>query len=124
MKILNESISAIINGYRSKKSSVNVPKSKFVASVLSVLQAEGYLGEIKPVEDTRMLSVELKYHNRLPVVKTLKFISHGGYLEYRPKMTGIPRNFSVYIMTTSRGVMTHMQATKLGIGGKMLLEVF
>ncbi len=125
MKRLSEAISSIKNGLTAGASSVTVYNSSFIRNVLKVLQQNGYLGSFaESEEDTNFLNVNLVYYKGKPVVKYIKLLSTCGSRVYRGKPTATPRNFSVRIMSTNQGVMSHMEAARRGIGGQMLLEVF
>lgn len=124
MKRLSEAISSIKNGLAAGASSVRVYNSSFIRNVLKVLQQNGYLGSFAEAEDIKFLNVNLVYYKGKPVIKFIKLLSTCGSRVYAGKMTAIPRNFSVRILSTNQGVMSHMEAIKRGIGGQMLLEVF
>lgn len=124
MKRLSEAISSIKNGLLAGASVVTVYNSSFIRNVLKVLQQNGYLGSFAEAEDVRFLNVNLVYYKGKPVIKYIKLLSTCGSRVYRGKPTAIPRNFSIRIMSTNQGVMSHMDAARRGIGGQLLLEVF
>jgi small subunit ribosomal protein S8 len=124
MKRLNEAISSIKNGLTVGASSVRVYNSSFIRNVLKVLQQNGYLGSFVEAEDSKYLHVNLVYYKGKPVVRYFKMLSTCGSRIYAGKLTAIPRNFGVRVLSTNQGVMSHMEATKRGIGGQLLLEVF
>jgi small subunit ribosomal protein S8 len=124
MKRLNEAISSIKNGLRANKSSVKVFNSSFIRGVLNVLKENGYIDSFFEADDAGFLNVNLRYFKGQSVVKQIRMLSTCGSRVYAGKMTAIPRNFSVIILSTDKGIMSHMQAAKLGIGGQRLVEVF
>lgn len=124
MKRLNETISTILSGIKVGKHQVIVPNSRFVRNTLNVLQQEGYVGQFVETEDTRNLILDLLYHKGKSVIRYMKFLSTSGSRSFTKKITSMPRNFTVRILTTSKGVMSHMDAIKNNVGGQLLLEVF
>jgi small subunit ribosomal protein S8 len=122
MKLLNEAISSIINGVRVKKANVLVPNSKFIRNILQILRDQGYIKGF--TENERNILVDLAYYKGSSVIKYMRFLSTASSRVYCKKINKIPRNFAVQILSTSKGVMTHMDATRANIGGQLLLEVF
>lgn len=123
MRRLIECISAILNALRVKKESVLVLNSRFIRDVLRVLQQEGFITDFEVI-NSRSISVKLKYYRRLPVIRSLKFISTGSHSIYTKASIGIPRNWTLRILSTNKGVMSHPKAVEAGIGGKVIMEVF
>lgn len=123
-KSVSNLISVILNGLSKNQLFVYVHKSKFAFSILNILKNEGFLMDITDSDRQYYFRVDLKYHNRKPVIKMLKMISHGSYRVYTKNTKNVPRNFEIRLLSTSQGIMTHMEATKRGIGGQSILEVF
>lgn len=116
----------IKNGYAVGKPSVVLRNSKFVRSVLSVLQKEKYIGDFEETADGRDLTVHLRFPNGEPALVDLRLRSKPGRSEYVCKEIGVKRKntFSHLILSTNLGVITALQAKKSGVGGKILMEIF
>lgn len=120
-KLLNEAITSVRNAALRGKPNVTVNKSNFVSSVLRVLQKEGYIGSFE--EQERTILINLLYFKSSPVFRKIRLISTSGGRVYTKKITSLPRNFGIRIVSTSKGVMSHMEAIEQKIGGELLVEV-
>lgn len=127
-------LTRIRNGVRAGHTVVSIPSSKIKAEIARILEEEGFVeghevvasdGSPQPV-----LRVHLKYvgerRDRRPVITDLKRVSKPGQRIYVGKedVPWVLSGMGVAIMTTSRGIMTGLQARKFGIGGEVLCEVW
>ena len=77
-----------------------------------------------------IIAIGLKYsdtgRNRKSVITTLKTVSKPGLRVYAGSndLPNILGNFGIAIVSTSKGVMTNIQAKKLGVGGEILCYVW
>jgi len=120
-------LTRIRNGQSAGKKVVSMPSSKLKVSIAEVLKKEGYIiGVSKSENDAKPeLSIELKYHQGLPVIGMIKRVSRPGLRIYK-KSTELPRvlnGLGVAIVSTSKGVMTDRAARKSGHGGEVLCLV-
>ncbi len=123
-------LTRVRNAVNATHESVEIPLSKLKVKVAEVLQKEGYIS-----------SFEL--NNEHPVKKSIKI-----FLKYGPRgektITGIQRvskpglrvytkskdskrvldGLGIYIISTSKGLMTDRQARKEKIGGEVLCQVW
>ena len=106
---------------------VEMPHSKIKESIGKILQQEGYIAaclvEGKPFKKLRLT---LKYQGRKGVIEGLRRISTPGLRRY-VRATEIPRvlgGMGTAIVSTSRGVMTGVQARKQKLGGELLCFVW
>jgi small subunit ribosomal protein S8 len=104
-------------------------------AITKVLQNEGYILSYEEFSDksdnsSPIIAIGLKYsqegRNRKSVITTLKRISKPGLRVYAgthdlPNVLG---SFGIAIVSTSKGVMTNLQAKKLGVGGEILCYVW
>ncbi len=104
-----------------------VSYSKMKESIARILKAEGYIAdygvEAKPVKQLRL---KLKYEGRKAVIDTLRRVSTPGLRRY-VRATEIPRvlgGMGTVIISTSRGVMTGVDARKNNVGGELLCYVW
>jgi small subunit ribosomal protein S8 len=107
--------------------SVQMPNSNGKRAILDVLQSEGFiLGYSVSDEVKSNITVDLKYHNGLPVIEEISRVSRPGLRIYKesndiPKVRG---GLGVAIVSTNKGVMTDKNARSQGIGGEVLCTVF
>jgi len=110
------------------KVDVDVPYSKLKHELVNVLVAEGYVKSCAKTEHDGkpVLQVVLKYHNAIPVIKTLKRISKPSLRKYSPsnELKAVKNGLGAYIVSTNKGLMTDAEARSKNVGGEILCEVF
>lgn len=117
-------LTRIRNAALARKQEVVAPYSKVREAVAKVLKEEGYLQDVTRQKNQLVMNLALK--RRRPVITGIKNVSRPGLRIYRPA-TRLPRPLGgagVSIISTSRGVMTNIEAKKLGLGGEVLGEVW
>lgn len=125
---LGDMLTRIRNGQQAKKDSVLTPASKLRASVLEVLQREGYIRGYS--EDTsgkhKSLRIELKYFEGEPAIKHVARVSRPGRRIYSgAKDLPMVRNgLGITIVSTPKGVLSDAEARAKNVGGEVLAEVF
>ena len=109
------------------KPTVKMPSSKIKVAIAKVLQDEGYIGGSRVTENGAKAELEivLKYFEGKPVIEKLQRVSRSGLRQYRgkdalPKVLG---GLGVAIISTSKGIMTDVQARQQGVGGEVLCVV-
>ncbi|MDR2267852.1 MAG: 30S ribosomal protein S8 [Holosporaceae bacterium] len=107
---------------------VDVPLSKIKYGILKVLEREGYINGIEEVEvDGRnFLRVSLKYYEGKSVIKALDRVSKPSRRVYsKLKKVSLAFNgFGIYVLSTSRGILSDAEARDNNIGGEILCRVF
>jgi small subunit ribosomal protein S8 len=120
-------LTRIRNGGMMSHSSVLVPVSKVKGTILDTLQREGYIASYSKqlVNKMECFSVVLKYCEGAPVISVLKRISKCGCRVYRGthelKDRVLP---GIFVLSTSRGVMSSFEAISAGLGGEVICYVF
>jgi small subunit ribosomal protein S8 len=124
MDVLSNAMSAIKNEVMNRKSSVVVPNTKLVLSVLKVLKKEGMINEFETIADG--IEVTLKYVNGEPIVKNFKRVSKPGQRIYFSSYEIIPvmNGRGVGVISTSEGVMSTAMAKSRNLGGEYLCKVW
>lgn len=126
---VSELICCIKNGQMAHKSKVEFDSSKLKKEILKLLKQEGYIKDFKVVKGDRgfdKLSVELAYHNNVPVINKIQVISKPGKRVYS-NVDDIPKVYNglgMIILSTSKGILFDYEARKLNIGGELLLKIF
>ena len=126
---IGDMITRIRNAQMRSLSSVEIPGSKFRASILDVLKKEGYISDYKFLTDVKhknSLTVNLKYDNGSPVIKEIKRVSKPGRRIYA-KADSIPRiqnGLGLAIVSTSIGIMSDNDARMKNVGGEIICRVF
>jgi small subunit ribosomal protein S8 len=124
---LNDAMSVIKNAERVGKGECTVrPSSKLVGRVLKVMQESGYIKQFELVEDgrSRIFRVALSGQiNDCGVIRPRYSVKVADLEKYEARYLPA-QDFGVLILTTTKGVVTHMEAKKGGVGGKLLAFVY
>ncbi|MCG8465292.1 MAG: 30S ribosomal protein S8 [Xanthomonadales bacterium] len=109
------------------KSAVTVRHSSTKEGVARVLKDEGYISDFSTAdsEGLKQLVIDLKYLDGQGVIDTIQRYSRPGLRQYRgkndlPKVRG---GLGIAIVSTSKGIMSDVQARKEGFGGEVLCLV-
>ncbi len=127
---LADMLTRIRNGQKSKFMTVNVPYSRTKCDVLSVLRAEGYIGEfqVHDVRDgIREIEVELKYSPKGDgAITEISRASKPGKRVYVSvkQMREHYNGMGILVISTPKGVISDREAYQAGIGGEVICKVF
>ncbi len=126
---IGDMFTRIRNGQMRNLNSVNIPASKFRSKILDILKSEGYITGyyLESLENNKkIIKVNLKYYEGMPVIKEIKRISKPGRRVYS-RATSIPKiqnGLGLAIISTPQGVMSDIDARKNNIGGEIICKVF
>lgn len=126
---LGDLLTRIRNGQMIGATSVDTPASKARERVLNVLIEEGYLRAFTKATGSNghpIFKVELKYSEGRPVIRQIKRVSTPSRRVYSA-INDLPLIFNglgINVLSTSRGVMSDVQARKLSIGGEIICSVY
>ena len=120
-------LTRIRNGQQAKHQQVKLTSSILKEEIARVLKEEGYIADysVVPLENNlKSMTVDLKYYQGKPVIVRIKRISRPGLRVYKSvkDLTAVP-GFGISILSTSRGIMTHLAAKVTGVGGEVICEV-
>jgi len=126
-KMLNDTLSNALNNIMNaeivgKETCLVKTTSKVIKSVLGILKDNYYLGDIKHVEDGRggIFIVNLIGKiNKTGVIKPRFSVNKDGFEKFEKRFLPA-KNFGVLVVSTSKGIMTHHEAKKNKIGGRLL----
>jgi len=116
----------IKNGYLARKEKVEVLSSNFNLRILKKLKELKYIKDYSEKEDGKKIEVELLYNNNQKALTDVKIHSkmgrriYRGYRELKPVLNGL--GFS--IISTSKGILTNLEAKKLKVGGELLFDIW
>lgn len=102
------------------------PASKLLGAMLRIMQEAGYIKGFEFVEDGRggQLVVHLSGKINKCGAITPRFSVKLEEMEYWEKQYLPGKNFGLLMLSTSKGVLSHEQARKAGIGGELLGYVY
>ena len=127
LNTIADGMSALKNAGDTGKTEVIIePASKLLGAMLRIMQDAGYIGGFEFIDDGR--GGQLKVHLTGKINKcgaiTPRFSVQLDEMEYWEKQYLPGKNFGILMVSTSRGVLSHEQARKEGIGGELLGYVY
>jgi len=120
-------LTRIRNGQQAKHQHVKMISSNLKEEIAKVLKDEGYIADyaVESLDNNlKSITVHLKYYHGSPVIERIKRISRPGLRVYKSvkDLSAVP-GFGIAILSTSKGVMTHIAARTEGVGGEIICEV-
>lgn len=121
-------LTRIKNALKIRKKKVEVPYSKIKLAITKILKEKELINDFKIHEENgkKTLIVFLKYdENGEPLIEDIKRISkpgrriYLGYRDFKPLKSG----YGFRIVSTSRGVMTDLEAKRRKLGGEVICEI-
>lgn len=126
---LADMLTRIRNGQKSKLISVSCAYSKMKESVLKVLKEEGYISSyiIENNGSFKELDIFLKFTNGgKGVINEIVRVSKPGK-RVTSSSKDLPLHYNglgIYVLTTSKGVVSDRKARAMGVGGEVICKVF
>ena len=124
---LNDAMSMLKNAETAGKGGCIIsPTSKLIGGVLKVMQEHGYIEDFEFTEDNRSgeFKVKLVGHiNNCGVIRPRFAVRKKNMEKYEARYLPA-QDFGVLILSTTAGVISHNEARKLGVGGKLLAYVY
>ena len=112
----------IKNAVMAGKREVDVQNSNLIEAVAKTLKDLGYLEKV--AKSKGVLTSTLSYKNREPMIINISVVSRPGLRDYRSAdELAKHRKPSIFIVSTSKGVMASSDAIKKRIGGEVIAEV-
>ena len=122
-------LTRIRNALSSNKRWVDVPSSNMKKRIAYILKEEKYIKDFFFIKDGNFdtIRIFLKYDlNGNSVIEKIVRSSRPGQRIYvgNNKIPRVLDGLGISILSTSKGVVSNKTATKLGVGGEILCEVF
>lgn len=118
------------NGYLAKLTKVRIPYSKVNLAIAKLLEDQGYLKNVTEVsmdkKTFKMIEATLVYQGRNPILTNVKRISKPGLRVYK-SCQDLPRvlnGLGFAIVSTPKGIMSDLDARKIGLGGEVMAYVW
>jgi small subunit ribosomal protein S8 len=122
--LIADAFTMIRNAVMAKKDNVDVPASNTIKSILEILKKEGYIDNLKLIEDKKqnVVRIYLKYIAGKSAIRNIRRVSKPGLRVYvkRQKVPSVLRGRGLAIISTSKGVITDKQARDIGTGGEII----
>ncbi len=124
--LVNALNTILIHEERHKKECIISPASNLVGRVLRLFQMKGYIGEIEYIDDGRQGKFRVQLFGRINDCKAVKprfSVKVKGIEKYEKRF--LPsRDLGLMILSTPKGIMTHMEAREQNLGGRILAYVY
>ena len=125
---ISDMLARIKNACMRSFETVDIPSSKMKAGILRVLEREGYINGFEEVEKDgfKVLRVALRYYDGKPSIKVMDRVSKPSCRVYSKLKNIKPvfNGFGIYVLSTSRGIMSDAEAKENNVGGEILCKVF
>ena len=126
---LADLLTRIRNACRAKHKKVDIPSSKIKRSIARLLLEHNFIQNLVEVEDNKqnLLRIFLKYdHQNRSFITGLRRISKPSLRIYagQKDLGRMRREMGLTILSTSKGILTHGQASQAQVGGEVLLKVW
>ncbi|MBS7286476.1 MAG: 30S ribosomal protein S8 [Kiritimatiellae bacterium] len=127
MDPISDMLTTIRNGLKARLYSVETPASNLKGEIARVMKEAGYITDaVTTTEFPKKLVITLKYTAKAkPAITELKRISKPGLRQYvnTAKIPAVLGGMGLAILSTSRGVMSGVQAKKEKLGGEVICTV-
>ena len=122
-------LTRIRNAYSTNKRWVDVPSSNMKKRIAYILKEEKYIKDFFFIKDGNFVTIRifLKYdlHGNSVIEKIVRSSRPGQRIYVgNNKIPRVLDGLGISILSTSKGVVSNKTATKLGVGGEILCEVF
>lgn len=125
---LADMFTRIRNAVAVRKSEISLPHSKIKEEVAKSLKANKFLDDVKVSGEgtTKTLTIVINQPMENARITEIRALSKPGRRMYvgAKEMPSVRRGRGVVIVSTSKGLMTGLEAKKLGVGGELLVEVY
>jgi len=129
---VGDMLAMIKNAYGRRHKRVSLPHSIMKEGVAKVLRSEGYLEDVKTIQDEKRqerksLHLYLKYDGTgESVISEIKRVSKPGCRIFRgvDSLGRIMDGLGIQVLSTSKGIMSDRQARKERVGGELVCKVW
>ncbi|HIH25991.1 30S ribosomal protein S8 [Candidatus Woesearchaeota archaeon] len=120
---ISNALTTILNAEKKGKSTCIIkPFSNLVVSILELMKTNGYITEFNSASNARGGSILVKLNkniNECGVVKPRFSFTKKNYEMFEKRYLPA-KGLGFFVVTTSKGVMTHKEALDKGVGGKLI----
>jgi len=131
---LNDPIANALNNINNAenvaKSKCVLNHSKLLEDVLKILKKEGYIANYKVVnnkfDNTHIKKIVVYLSGNINKCKAIKprfAVKHNDFEKFE-KSYLISRDVGYLVVSTTNGLMTHKDAKKLGLGGRLIAYIY
>ena len=127
--LISDGLTRIRNATMRRLYTTKLLHSNVVEAVLKILVEKGYIESYNVVEENnkKIINVVLKYDEKgKSVINEVKRISTPGRRVYQGKdeIKRFKNGYGTVVVSTSKGVMSGIDANKAGVGGEVLCTIW
>lgn len=124
---LNDIINEIKNSAKIGMKEIEItPAARIIGRVLKVMQDYNYIKSFEVIDDNRGGKFRVTIGdtiNNCGVIKPRLAVKRSELERYEARFLPA-QDFGILILTTTKGIMSHIDARRQGIGGKLLAYVY
>ena len=121
-------LTRIRNAINVGQSEIRLPHSKQKETVAKVLKSAGYLADVKTEKAAprNVLVVKINSEDENTTIHEIDRVSKPGRRVYAgaKEIPKVKSGRGIYIVSTSKGVMTSREAINAGLGGELVCKVY
>lgn len=124
--LLSDVLSTMKNGDRFGKRETIVPASNLVKDVLLLIQKHGFIGNFEYIDDGRGGKFKIELIGKINGSGSIRprfAVKKDEYERWERRFLPAA-GIGFLIISTPKGVLTHVDAKKSGIGGKLLCYIY
>lgn len=122
-------LNRIKNAQAVQQAFVEVPFSNMKFSIAEIMEKYGFVGKVSKTgkKENKTMKIELKYDEKnIGSISGLKRMSKQGqraYVGYKD-LKPVKGGSGIAIVSTPRGVMSHIEAIKKKVGGEIIVQIW
>ncbi|MBI4034348.1 30S ribosomal protein S8 [Candidatus Saccharibacteria bacterium] len=121
-------LSRLRNAIAVNKTEISLPYSRFKAELASVLSETGWLNStnVTGTGIKRELQIEINQSDQPPRISHIKRLSTSGRRLYvsAKEIPAVKNGRGMVVISTSKGLMSGVQARSQSLGGELICEVY
>jgi len=125
---ISDMLTRIRNAQAVSNETVLVSFSNLKLNLAKILEKEGLIGKVNVQgrKISKIIEIKLGYKDGAPVISNIKRISKPGQRIYikKDEIKPIRQGYGLTIISTSKGLMTNMEAKKKRLGGEVICEIY
>ncbi len=124
---LNDALASVLSQMNNavrvgKRDVITNVSSRLIKQVLSIMKENGYIGDVEEIVDSKgnTLQVQLSgMMNKCGVIKPRFTVKLADFEKFEKRYLPA-KGFGFLIVSTNKGLMTHVEAKEQGIGGRLI----
>ncbi|MBU2472998.1 30S ribosomal protein S8, partial [Patescibacteria group bacterium] len=121
---ISDMLTRIRNAQAISNETVLVPFSNLKLNLAKILEKEGLIGKVNVQgrKINKIIEIKLSYKDGEPAINSIKRISKQGQRIYikKDEIKPIRQGYGLSIISTSKGLMTNIEAKKKRLGGEVI----